>query len=45
MPAVKEDYEVLEVIGQGSFGKVCRVHRVEDGKVSCTDGLAYEDSK
>jgi hypothetical protein len=34
MPASKEDYEVLEVIGQGSFGKVCRVRRMEDGKVS-----------
>jgi serine/threonine protein kinase len=33
MPAAKEDYDVLEVIGQGSFGKVCRVRRNEDGKV------------
>ena len=31
--ASKEDYEVLEVIGQGSFGKVCRVRRIADGKV------------
>jgi hypothetical protein len=26
-------YEVLEVIGQGSFGKVCRVRRIADNKV------------
>lgn len=26
-------YEVLEVIGQGSFGKVCRVRRAADSKV------------
>ncbi|TFJ82405.1 hypothetical protein NSK_006314 [Nannochloropsis salina CCMP1776] len=41
MPAVKEDYEVLEVIGQGSFGKVCRVRRVEDGKVLVWKEINY----
>jgi len=40
MPAAKEDYDVLEVIGQGSFGKVCRVRRNEDGKVcGCVHGV------
>jgi serine/threonine protein kinase len=34
MPAAAaEDYEVLDTIGQGSFGRVCRVRRREDGKV------------
>ncbi|EWM24105.1 Protein kinase, partial [Nannochloropsis gaditana] len=41
MPAVKEDYDVLEVIGQGSFGKVCRVRRVEDGKVLVWKEINY----
>jgi len=27
------DYEVLETIGHGSFGKVCKIRRKEDGKV------------
>lgn len=29
-------FEVLEVIGQGSFGKVCRVRRIADSKVRHT---------
>jgi serine/threonine protein kinase len=32
MPAAS-DYELLETIGQGSFGKVCKIRRKVDGKV------------
>lgn len=35
-----DDYESIEVIGQGSFGKIRKVRRKKDGMVS----LARDDS-
>lgn len=41
MGAVADDYEVLELIGRGSFGCVRKVRRVSDGKMLVRKEIPY----
>ena len=45
MPAVFSDYEVLEIIGTGSYGVCKKIRRKKDGRVrarSCETRIANE---
>ncbi|KAJ1518181.1 Serine/threonine-protein kinase Nek2 [Coelomomyces lativittatus] len=42
---MSETYEVLSVIGSGSFGRICKVRRISDGKILARKEIDYKKMK